>query len=86
MSRKRIDGTKYRPRVKLYIALEDADFSWYPQDVEKVRRLWAEGKSVYQISKAFDNRDPDEVTLLIMDLARRQRISKRPGGAIGKSA
>lgn len=85
MNRQKIDGRKYRPPVRLYIALQDLDFSWYPREVEKVRELWAQGKSVRKIGKIME-RDPDEVTLLIMSLARERRISPRPGGAIGISA
>lgn len=85
MNRKLTDARKYRPRVPLYIALEGLDFSWFPQEVDEVRALWGQGKSVHHIAKAFD-RDPDEVTLLIMSLARERRIRKRPGGAAGISA
>jgi hypothetical protein len=85
MNRQKIDGRKYRPPVRLYIALQDLDFSWYPWEVEKVRELWTQGKSVPRIGKIMD-RDPDEVTLLIMSLAREKRISPRPGGALGISA
>lgn len=85
MNRQKIDGRKYRPPVRLYIALQDLDFSWYPWEVEKVRELWAQGKSVPRIAKIME-RDPDEVTLLIMSLARERRISPRPGGAVGISA
>lgn len=85
VNRQRIDRRKYRPRVTLYIALEDLDFSWFPHEVEKVRVLWGQGKSIYQIAKSFE-RDPDEVTLLIMSLARERKIVYRPGGAIGLSA
>ena len=85
MNRQKIDGRKYRPRVKLYIALQDLDFSWYPWEVEKVRELWEQGKSVKKIGEIME-RDPDEVTLLIMSLARERKISPRPGGAVGTSA
>lgn len=85
VNRQQIDRKKYRPRVKLYIALQDLDFSWFPEEVEKVRILWGQGNSVYQIAASL-KRDPDEVSLLIMSLARENRILKRPGGASGISA
>lgn len=85
LSRKNNDGHKYRPNARLYIALVNLDFSWYPWEVEKVRELWAQGKSIPRIAKIMD-RDPDEVTLLIMSLARERKISQRPGGATGISA
>lgn len=85
MSYGRNDCLKYRPKTRLYIALESLDFSWYPWEVEKVRELWAQGKSIMRIGKIMD-RDPDEVTLLVMSLARERKISRRPGGAIGISA
>lgn len=85
MSGKNTDGSKYRPKTRLYIALQDLDFSWYPWEVEKVRELWSQGKSIPRIGKIV-GRDPDEVTVLIMSLAREQRIRNRPGGAAGISA
>ena len=85
ISRERQDCLKYRPKLPLYIALLDLDFSWYPAEVTKVVGLWRRGKSVHQIAKAV-GRDPDEVTVLIMSLAREKKIAPRSGGAAGLSA
>ena len=85
MNCERNDCLEYRPKARLYIALGDLDFSWYSWEVEKVRELWTQGKSITRIGKIMD-RDPDEVTLLVMSLARERKISRRPGGAIGISA
>lgn len=81
----RLDLKKYRPAEPLYIALDELDFSWYRSEVEQVTECWARGWSVRQIAKRL-KRDPDEVAVLIMDLARRKKIAQRPGGAMGLSA
>lgn len=83
--RAKIDRTKYRPNERLYIALEDLDFAWFSYEVENVKELWRQGKSVFQISKVLE-RDVDEVTILIMSLARDRNIKQRPGGIRGISA
>lgn len=81
----RLDLKKYRPAELLYIALDELDFSWYAAEVEQITELWAKGWPVRQIAKRY-GRDPDEVAVLIMDLARRKKIQQRPGGAMGLSA
>lgn len=76
------DKTKLRPQTELYIALEKLDFSWYRLEVEHVRLLWEEGLHLADIAREVV-RDPDEVTVLLMDLARRGKIEQREGGAYG---
>lgn len=85
MNQQQTDMRKYRPGDRLYIALQELDFSWYPWEVDKVRELWGQGKSIHRIGKIMD-RDPDEVVLLIMSLARDNKVSQRPGGVLGLTA
>lgn len=69
-------------REKVYIALEDMDFVWSLVEVEAFRRMWHEGQSIYEMAQYFD-RDPDEVTVLVMCQMRKEKIEQRPGGLMG---
>lgn len=76
-------GAKTRPKQRLYIALEQLDFSWYQDQVELVIELWNKGVHIKQISEEL-GRDSDEVFLLLMDLIRRKRIKERKNGIYGQ--
>ena len=71
-----LTSTKLRPPVPLHIALADLDFSWYPHEVLKVRKMWQTGAYIEDIAKAV-NRDCDEVAILLIDLARHGKIQRR---------
>ena len=66
----------------MVIVLEDVDFIWYDRDIQKVKQWWVEGKSIWWMGEKL-KRNPDEVALLIMDMARRHLIQYRSGGAYG---
>ncbi|EJR68622.1 hypothetical protein IIO_00150 [Bacillus cereus VD115] len=66
-------------RRNLYIALEELDMFWDEDDVLRVKDAWKNNESVFAIGKKLQ-RDPDEVALLIMDLARKGTIRNRPVG------
>ena len=64
-----------------YIALEAGpafDFQWDQPDVRRVIQFWDTGLPAQQIAELLA-RDPDEVAVLIIDLARREIISGRRG-------
>lgn len=64
-----------------YTALEAGppfEFQWDPADVRCAIRLWDAGLSIYRIAQQL-SRDPDEVAVLVIDLARRGIIGKRQG-------
>lgn len=64
-----------------YIALEAGpafDFAWSQSDVREVIHLWDIGTPVHRIAAKLD-RDPDELAVLIIDLARREIIDGRRG-------
>ncbi|MEB8713162.1 MULTISPECIES: helix-turn-helix domain-containing protein [unclassified Bacillus cereus group] len=63
-------------RRNLYIALEELDMLWDEDDVLRVKNAWKNNESVFAIGEKLQ-RDPDEVALLIMDLARKGAIGKR---------
>ncbi|OUB99483.1 helix-turn-helix domain containing protein [Bacillus thuringiensis serovar medellin] len=66
-------------RRNLYIALEELDMLWDEDDVLRVKNAWKNNESVFAIGEKLQ-RDPDEVALLIMDLARKGAIEKRALG------
>lgn len=62
-----------------YTALEAGppfDFQWSQADVRRVIQFWDTGLPAQQIAELL-GRDPDEVAVLIIDLARREIISGR---------
>ncbi len=80
--RKYQDKWKLRPETNLIIALEDLDFSWFPKEVAFIQKMWEQGLHIADIAKAV-KRDQDEVTLLIMHLARQGKIKLRKSGVLG---
>lgn len=68
-----------------YIALEDLDFSWWPEDIKRVCEMWQKGVDIVNISRQL-HRDCDEVAILLMDLARQDKICKREHGVFGGEA
>lgn len=73
---------KKRNNGAIYIALEDADFTWIPKEVGQFDDMWAEGVSLFDMAKVF-KRTPLEVALLMMDREVRGKIKPRPNGIWG---
>jgi hypothetical protein len=67
------------PRKNRIIVLEDLNFMWDEEELFDIECLWNDGSSIMYISNYFD-RDPDEVILAIMHLAKEDRIVRRKGG------
>lgn len=65
------------------IACEDLDFMWTLTDIKLCKSMWIQGFSIWDMARALE-RDVDEVTLLIIDLSRKEEIQNRVGGARGK--
>lgn len=76
------DIMKLRPKSELVIILEDLDFSWYANEIDKVKSLWKYGWHIKDIAKTV-KRDQDEVATLVMHLARQGRIRRRRMGVLG---
>lgn len=81
----KLEKIKLRPKEELVIALDDLDFSWYRQEVERVKKLWIYGWHIADIAKQMQ-RKQDEVAILIMHLARKREIKRRKGGVFGAHA
>jgi hypothetical protein len=69
---------------KVYLALEELDFTWDEREIIQFETLWREGISLWDIAKSF-GRDPDEVLILAVDRGRRGTIHKRAGGVFGEA-
>ncbi|MCP1124588.1 helix-turn-helix domain containing protein [Bacillus sp. 3103sda1] len=66
-------------RLKIYVALEEANFLWDERDVVLFRKLWNEGMSLPELAKRL-RRHQTEVALLILDQADKYQIKSRPLG------
>ena len=70
-----------RRRRNIYVACEDMDFTWDERQVYAVAEMYRKGATVYEIaSDPGIDRDPDEVAILIMDLARQDVIKPKDFG------
>ena len=78
----RLDPLKLRPRTQLTVLLDQLDLTATPNELRTVREAWQSGDSVGDMAERLQ-RDPDEVALMIMHMARQLRIGPRPGGAYG---
>lgn len=67
------------PRKNRVIVLEDLNFVWDGSELYALRKLWNKGRSIEHISDHF-HRDPDEILLALIHLAREDRIEARKGG------
>lgn len=65
------------------IILEDIDFEWNTSDISIAIDMWKNKKSIIEIANAF-NRDPDEILLLLLHLARQRKIKKRKVSLYGR--
>jgi hypothetical protein len=81
LQRERIDKAKMRP-PELYIACEDIDFSWLPEEIAEFIRLWTFGYSLEAIATNLD-RPLDDVTILLYDQASKGKVQARKGGLYG---
>ena len=79
LGRPRSDENAYN---ETYIACLDMNFGWRPADVARVREAWKAGMPVDEIAQMV-RRDCDEVTVLLIDLARKGEIEPRPRGVYG---
>ena len=77
------------------IVLDDLDFSWTIEEIEKVRELWKKGINIVDIAQRVRKKNTDfyrkeqdainETALLIMHLDRKGQIKPRKGGIFGSS-
>ncbi|AXY07419.1 helix-turn-helix domain containing protein [Bacillus thuringiensis LM1212] len=66
-------------RLKIYIALEEANFIWDERDVIRFREMWNQGMSLPEMAEGL-RRHQAEVALLVIDQADQYLIENRPIG------
>lgn len=64
------------------IVCEDLNFFWDEPELKTLVRMWDVGVSVAEIAQHF-KRDPDEVRIALIHLAREKKIGSRKGGLEG---
>ncbi|MDF2790827.1 MAG: hypothetical protein K0S80_3928 [Neobacillus sp.] len=74
------DGTKMT-----VVILEDLNFFWAEEELTDLSFQWSDCKSIQEIADYF-KRDPDEILVAIIHLAREDKITARKGGVIGGSS
>ncbi|MFE4522163.1 helix-turn-helix domain-containing protein [Cytobacillus firmus] len=77
------DSLLREPRRKTVIVLEELDFIWDDAELAELIKFWERERSITWIGKYFE-RDPDEVLLALIHLARQDRIDKRQTGLKGE--
>jgi predicted Rossmann fold nucleotide-binding protein DprA/Smf involved in DNA uptake len=73
------DKWKLRPNKPLYIACDELDFSWFPEEVGRIKNLWKENFCIADIAEDL-GRKPAEVMILLIDLSLNNWIEQRDGG------
>jgi hypothetical protein len=81
MGRKLNDGFIPARKNKV-IVCEELNFYWDEPELEKLQRFWSRGLSTEKIAEHF-KRDPDEVLIALIYLAREDLIKTRKGGGLG---
>jgi hypothetical protein len=69
------------PRRNRVIILEDADFIWDEDELEEMITLWNKGVSAKRMGAIF-KRDPDDVLLALIHLAKQDLITRRENGLL----
>jgi hypothetical protein len=68
-----------KKRQKLYIPLEKYDLVFSDKEVNRMKKLWKENKSLVEIAEEM-GRHEMEIAVLIMDQGDKKRINKRQMG------
>jgi hypothetical protein len=85
MTREQAMDKRYlNPEEPLHIVGQNWQLQWYESEIKKVIRLWKAGYSFVTIASRL-NSTPLAVFLLLIDLAERRLIDKRPGYVWGKN-
>jgi hypothetical protein len=69
------------PRLNRVCVLEDLDFWWDEWELKDIKKMWKMELSINYMAEHFD-RDPDEVILAIIHLAREEKIIRRKSGLL----
>ncbi|MBO0962368.1 hypothetical protein J1P26_21935 [Neobacillus sp. MM2021_6] len=69
-------------RKKRVVILEDLDFVWDQPELNEIAQMWNRSLSVNYMAEHF-NRDPDELLMAIIHLARNDKLVPRKYGLKG---
>ncbi|WP_026572481.1 hypothetical protein [Bacillus sp. UNC438CL73TsuS30] len=69
------------PRQNRIIVCEDMDFVWDKPELKALKKMWEKELSVNYIADYFD-RDPDEILVALIHLARNDKIARRKEGLV----
>ncbi len=83
MARRANDELVRNPRSCRVIVLEELDFVFDRPELSEIAEIWNNGFSVKTIAKKF-KRDPDEILLALIHLAKKEKIERRNSGLGGK--
>lgn len=79
--RMRQDLMRMIPSEPVITILEDMDFGWYPSEIKLAKKLWNEGKSIYEMARRLRPRNKSyavqETFLLIFHLLETGKLQKR---------
>lgn len=73
------EGNFRDSRMNRIIVLENLNFIWDRSELIEIKRMWKKDVSMIAIAEHF-KRDPDEVLLALIHLAREDKINRRKGG------
>lgn len=71
-------------RLNRVCVLEDLNFYWDERELKEMKKMWKRNAGVERMAVHFD-RDPDEVVLAIVHLARDDKITARKTGLKGET-
>ncbi|GAA0491085.1 hypothetical protein GCM10008986_16430 [Salinibacillus aidingensis] len=68
--------------MPVYIAHDERNLDWWPDELERFRNLWNEGKSIFEMARLL-KRPQVEIAIIILDQAEEGFIEQREGGIFG---
>ncbi|MEH7342728.1 hypothetical protein V7122_02390 [Bacillus sp. JJ1532] len=68
-------------RKNRIIVCENLNYFWDEEELFDISSMWHEGNTVEEIAEYF-KRDPDEVLIALIHLAREDKITRREGGLL----
>lgn len=82
MTKVKRDDFLREPRQNRVIVCEELDFTWERKELNKLARMWKKGQSILEMAVEVE-RDPDEVLIALIHLAKKNKVEKREGGLFG---
>lgn len=74
-------GLELKARKRMVIILEELNFVWDEPELKELAQIWHKGYGIGYMAEYFA-RDPDEVLLALVHVAREGMIKQRKGGLL----